>query len=348
MDVALQLKVAIRYMVKECLFLEWKNPAMCRLLRIARQVAASDATILLIGESGSGKRTLARQIHGWSRRRKQPFIVVNCLALSERLQANKGFLGDAQGGNGSEPTDKSDPSEEVVGGTVFLDEIAALSPRLTEQLPRLISGQTLQQVVPESDQRADVRIIAATSRDPTTAVSAHRLFEDLLCNLSEIVLRLPPLREHPEDIEPLAKRLLSNIRARRGLSGLHMTGETGAAIARLPWLGNIAELQKAIEIAAANAGNKCITPECLSQAMSTDQSDTVIEAPLRSLEEVERRHIMRVLAEAPTLAHAAETLGINSSTLWRKRRLYKIDGPTSPRTVASRDGQRSFYRPRTA
>jgi NtrC-family two-component system response regulator AlgB len=264
------------------------------------------------------------------------------------LETGKGFLGDAQGRNDSERTEKSDPSEEATGGTVFLDEIAALSPRLMEQLPRLVSEQSLQRVPPESDRRADVRIIAATSRDTTTDSAVHRLFEHLFCKPSEVVLRLPPLREHPEDIEPLTKRLLTNIRARRGLSGLHMTGETRAAIARLPWLGNIAELQKAIEIAAANADNQCITPECLSRAMSTDQLDTIIEAPLRSLEEVERRHIMSVLAEAPTLADAAETLGINSCTLWRKRRLYKIDDPTSPRTPASRDGRRSFYRPRTA
>jgi NtrC-family two-component system response regulator AlgB len=319
----------LRDTLEERPLLNSRSLAMRRLLETARQAAASEATILLTGESGTGKNVLARQIHRWSRRADGPFVVVNCTTLSENLLESELF-GHVRGAFTGAVKDKPGRLEAADGGTVFLDEIADLSPPLQTKFLRFVQEQSFERVGGDKTISIDARIIAASNRDLTAEVAAHRFREDLYYRLNVITLRMPPLREHPEDILPLAGRMLAVASMRNRRLPLRFSPEADRALALYRWPGNIRELRNAVERAAVLARGDVIGPDDLPDALFRDSSDATGTAeakvgPEASLDEVERDHILRVLAESPTLEDAAETLGINVSTLWRKRKRYKID-----------------------
>jgi DNA-binding NtrC family response regulator len=315
----------LRDSIEERPLIDSRSPVMRQLLETARRVAASEATILLMGESGTGKNVLARQIHRWSPRNEKPFVVVNCTTLSEPLLESELF-GHMRGSFTGAIKDKPGRLEAAHHGTVFLDEIADLSPPLQTKFLRFVQEQSFERVGGDDTIEVDTRIVAASNRDLTSEVAAHRFREDLFYRLNVIALRVPALRERPEDIVRLAEGLLIVAAARNHRQSLRLSPEVAAAMTAYRWPGNVRELRNAVERAAVLAQGDVITPEYLPDAMFHDAPPApVAGAHPASLEEVEREQIVRVLGESPTLEDAAETLGINVSTLWRKRKRYKIE-----------------------
>ena len=315
----------LRGAIDEQPLLESRSPAMRHLLEVARQAAASEATILLMGESGTGKNVLARQIHQWSQRSKGPFVVVNCTTLSESLLESELF-GHMRGSFTGAFKDKPGRLEAANNGTVFLDEVADLAAPLQTKFLRFVQEQCFERVGGDQTIQVDTRIIAASNRDLLGEVRAHHFREDLFYRLNVIALHVPALRKRREDVLLLAERLLSTAAIRNHRPGLHFSAEAAAAIKHYWWPGNIRELRNAVERASILAQGEEIKPDCLPDALFREQPEPApaFASPI-SLEEVERLHIERVLGESPTLEEAAAILGINTSTLWRKRKRYHLD-----------------------
>src|SRR5229473_1584237 len=246
--------------------LDSKSPTMQRLLETARQAAASDATILLTGESGTGKNVIARQIHRWSRRHEKPFVVVNCTTLSEELLESELF-GHVRGAFTGAVKDKPGRLEAANGGTVFLDEIADLTPPLQAKFLRFVQEQSFERVGGGDIIHIDARIIAASNRDLPAEVTAHRFREDLFYRLNVIALHVPPLRERTEDVLPLAQRLLSAAAIRNHRPQLRFSPTSETVIASYRWPGNVRELRNAIERASVLSQGEVIAPECLPDAL---------------------------------------------------------------------------------
>jgi len=316
---------ALRNAIDEAPMLESRSPAMVRLLEIARQAAASDATILLAGESGTGKNVLARQIHQWSPRHERPFVVVNCTTLSEELLESELF-GHVRGAFTGAIKDKPGRLEAADGGTVFLDEIADLSGALQTKFLRFVQEQSFERVGGDRTIRVDIRIIAASNRDLDAEVAARRFREDLFYRLNVISLAVPPLRERREDILPLAEWLLAAASVRNRRPPICLAPEAAAAIQAYRWPGNVRELRNALERAAVLSRSEAITLNDLPDSLFRERTAETAEiGQTASLDEVERKHIARVLAQSATLEEAAATLGINVTTLWRRRKRYGIE-----------------------
>jgi NtrC-family two-component system response regulator AlgB len=315
----------LRSTLEELPFLASRSPVMRRLLETAERVAASEATIMLIGESGSGKNVLARQIHRWSARRDKPFVVVNCTTLSEHLLESELF-GHLKGSFTGAIKDKPGRLEAADGGTVFLDEIADLSASLQAKFLRFVEEQVFERVGGQQTIHVDTRLIVASNRDLEMEVAAHRFRDDLFYRLNVIALRMLALRDRGADIMPLAERMLTAAAARNHRGRLTFSAEAVVALTRYRWPGNARELRNAVERAVILSPGEVITPELLpDEIFRLPRESAATAAAPTSLDELEREHIARVLAESPTLEDAAETLGINVSTLWRKRKRYAID-----------------------
>jgi NtrC-family two-component system response regulator AlgB len=314
----------LREAVADRPLLQSLNPAMRRLLRDAERVARSEAAILITGESGTGKNVLALQLHQWSMRQESRFVVINCTTLSEQLLESELF-GHVKGAFTGAIRDKPGRLEAANGGTVFLDEIADLSPELQAKFLRFVEEQSFERIGGGHIIQIDARIIAASNRNLLVEVAAHRFREDLFYRLNVIALEMPPLRKRPEDVLPLAQRLLSAAAIRNHRPQLRLSPAAEAIIASYLWPGNVRELRNAIERAVVLSQGELITPECLPDGLfqpTTVATPTTPSSP--SLEEIERDQISRALAESPTLQDAAESLGINVTTLWRKRKRYKL------------------------
>ena len=260
---------ALRSAIDEEPLLDSKSPAMQRLLETARQAAASDATILLTGESGTGKNVIARQIHRWSRRQSKPFVVVNCTTLSEELLESELF-GHMRGAFTGAVKDKPGRLEAANGGTVFLDEIADLTPTLQTKFLRFLQDQNFERVGGERTIHVDARIIAASNRDLESEVAAHHFREDLYYRLNVITLRVPPLRERREDILPLAQWLLNVAAIRNSHPGLAFSPGATAALTRYRWPGNVRELRNAIERGTVLMRGETIAPDDLPDSLFHD------------------------------------------------------------------------------
>ncbi len=320
----------LRSAVEQAPMLETESAAMRRLLDTARQAAASDATILLTGESGAGKNVLARKIHQLSPRHDYPFVTVNCTTLSEQLLESELF-GHMRGSFTGAVKDKPGRLEAAHQGSVFLDEIADLTPALQTKFLRFVQELSFERIGGERTIQVDARIIAATNRGLESEVAAHRFREDLFYRLNVITLRVPPLRERADDVVPLARWLLRAAGLRNRRPSLRFNAEAETALRRYRWPGNIRELRNAVERAAVLCRRDEIAPDDLPDSIFREPGEAAAAAAAGagqrspSLEDVEREHIRRVLAETATLEEAADTLGINVTTLWRKRRRYGIE-----------------------
>jgi NtrC-family two-component system response regulator AlgB len=316
---------ALREAMDDLPLLDSQSPAMLRLLETARQAAASDATVLLTGESGTGKNVLARQIHRWSLRKDHAFVVVNCTTLSEELLESELF-GHVRGAFTGAIKDKPGRLEAADSGTVFLDEIADLSGQLQTKFLRFVQEQSFERVGGDRVIRVDARIIAASNRDLEAEVAARHFRDDLFYRLNVITLRVPPLRERREDILSLAEWMLKSASIRNRRSKLTLSAGAAAAISKYRWPGNVRELRNSLERAAVLTRGDVIAPDDLPDSLFRESSEMLAGIPhSASLEEMEREHIARVLSESTTLDEAAETLGINATTLWRKRKRYRIE-----------------------
>ena len=309
--------------------LESNDPVMRRLLEKAKRAALRDAMILLTGESGTGKDVLAHQIHRWSLRAECPFVTVNCTTHSEHLLESELF-GHTRGAFDGAIKDEPGRLETAHGGSIFLDEIADLTAPLQTKLLHFIKEQRFEKMGSENTITVDTRIIAASNHDLNSEFAARRFREDLYYRLGVITLRVPALREHPGDVLPLTNRMLAGATVRNHRPGLRLSPETSSALVRYRWPGNIRELRNVIERAVVLCPSDLVTPEYLPDLLCNDSRSTT--TPSASLDDIERNHIICVMAESPTLESAAHKLGINVATLWRRRKHYKLDStPDVPR-----------------
>jgi len=297
-------------------------PPMRAALDMLPPVAASDAAVLLRGENGTGKGVFARLLHAGSARRERPFVVVNCPTLSAELLASELF-GHARGAFTGAVRDQPGRVEAAAGGTLFLDEIGELSPALQAKLLRFLQDKQFERIGEQQTRTADVRIIAATNRDLEADVRKGRFREDLLYRLNVVEIRLPPLRERPEDIVRLAERFLAFF-ARSARRPVPQLSPAAIEVLRAyPWPGNVRELRNAIERALILWPAAVIEPAAFPERIAAQPSSAPQLGGNCTLDAIEREHILRVIARTPTLEDAARILGIDASTLWRKRKRYE-------------------------
>lgn len=309
----------------ESAVLSSESPAMRQALETVLAVAPSEATVLLRGESGTGKGVLARAAHARSRRAAGPFVTVHCPSLSAELLESDLF-GHARGAFTGAVRDTTGKVAVAAGGTLFLDEVGDLPPALQPKLLRLAQDRTYERVGEASARTADVRIIAATNRDLEAEVAAGRFREDLLYRLNVIEVTLPPLRERRADLSRLADHLLAAAAGRSYKRVEGFTPEARDALLRHRWPGNVRELQNVIERGVLLCRGDHIDlgdlpPSLTAPAPAAPPVAIGQGVPIDALE-VE--HIRRVLASSPTLEDAARTLGIDPSTLYRKRKKYGL------------------------
>lgn len=302
--------------------LESHSPAMAAVLETARQVAATDANILILGESGSGKGELARAIHGWSKRAKKSCVTINCPSLSAELMESELF-GHSRGAFTGATENTLGRISQADGGTLFLDEIGDFPLILQPKLLRFIQDKEYERIGDPVTRNADVRILAATNRDLAGMVAQGTFREDLLYRLNVIVLNLPPLRERAEDILGLAERFLARFVKEYGRPARGFTEEARALLRRYNWPGNVRELRNVIERASIICNIELIGVEQLAIGEQATSSAPRIGETM-SLEELEKAHIAAVMASSATLDQAAKTLGIDASTLYRKRKQYSL------------------------
>ena len=302
-----------------------QSPAMRAALEMAARAAASDASVLFRGESGTGKGVLARFLHEQSGRRGNPFVVTNCPTLSEDLMASELF-GHARGSFTGAVRDQQGRVEAAEGGTLFLDEIGEIPPSIQAKLLRFLQDRDFERLGENRTRHADVRVIAATNRDLEAGVQTGLFREDLLYRLNVIEIRVPALRERREDILPLARRFLVSLTRKSHRRTPELSQNAGEVLLNYDWPGNVRELRNAIERAVILWPAQVIEPAAFPDRVATAPTSAPQVGGAFTLEEIEREHILRVLASGARLEEAAHTLGVDTSTLWRKRKKYD-EGP---------------------
>jgi len=310
-------------------FFETESPAFWTVMKQAARVAAADVPALLRGESGTGKNVMARWLWKHGPRAGGPFVSVNCPTLSRELMSSALF-GHKRGAFTGAISDAAGKVQEAEGGVLFLDEVGDLTPEAQASLLRFLNDRTYERVGESKERHADVRLIAATNRPLEEEVKAGRLREDLLFRLNVVSLTLTPLRDRREDISALSSHYLARAKLRQHRADLAFSEAALRAIRSYGWPGNLRELRNAIERALILSPGPAIEPEDLGipaleerLASHDPQADIVVGADV-SLEAIEREHIARIIARAPTLEAAAKLLGIDSTTLQRKRKRYGL------------------------
>jgi DNA-binding NtrC family response regulator len=306
------------------------SPVMRHLSRQIELVSGTDSTVLLQGETGTGKSWAARLIHSSSPRAGGPFVEVNCGGLTAAFLDSELF-GHERGAFTDAKAQKRGLFEVANGGTLFLDEIGELAPELQPKLLHVLESRTFRRLGGTREIQVDVRLVAATNRPLEADVQAGKFREDLYYRLSVLPLRLPPLRERSAgDVADLACRQLREIRAKLGRGPERISAEALAVLTRHAWPGNIRELRNVLErvlitaVGAQEIGPEHLPPE-LHGALPRATGAAAGPDPQLSLEEVERRHIARVLEHCRgNRAQAARVLGIARRTLYEKLHRYSL------------------------
>ena len=302
------------------------SAALQTVFRLIEKVSATNANILIQGESGTGKELVARAIHRSGGRAAKPFVAVNCGALPETLLESELF-GHVKGSFTDAKTDKKGLFRSAEGGTLLLDEIGEMPQSLQVKLLRALQEHEVTPIGSSVPVKFDARIIAATNRNPEEEVAKGNFREDLFYRLNVIEIHLPPLRERREDIPLLAKHFAARIAREQNAPEKNISKETMSALVNYNWQGNIRELQNAIERAFILSGDEIETenlPPRVRQNTANNFETRDSDDLHPTLEEIERRYILEVLESADedkTLA--AEILGIDLSTLYRKLKRYE-------------------------
>jgi NtrC-family two-component system response regulator AlgB len=296
------------------------NSAMRRAIELAHQVAATEATVLIRGESGTGKGVLARAIHGWSDRSEKVFSVVSCPTLSPQLLESELF-GHVKGAFTGALRDNPGRIAMSQNGTLFLDEIGDLPLNLQPKLLRFLQDRQYERVGDTTTRHADVRVVSATNVDLEEAVREGRFREDLMYRLNVVQIDLPPLRDRVEDLEPLAVSMLTYFSRRRPLAGF--SEEAMRALKGYSWPGNVRELRNVIERAVILVRGDTVGLEHLPPSISAKGGEPRLgdAVPVDAIEAV---HIRRLMATHKSVEEVANILGIDTATLWRKRKKFGI------------------------
>jgi len=302
--------------------LTYGDPAMAPVVEAMEKVARTSATVLLLGESGTGKEVAARAIHEMSDRRGNPFMAVNCAALSETLLESELF-GHEKGAFTGANERRRGRIELADSGTFFLDEVAELKPALQAKLLRVIQERAFERVGGIRTLTVDVRWIAATNRDLRRMIEEGSFREDLYHRLAVFPIRLPPLRERRADILPIARSLLARISDELGRRAPELSEDAEHKLLQWSWPGNVRELANSLERAAILADSNKLRAEHLWLEASSGARDPAGE--LKSLADLERDAIARALeAVGGNRRRAAELLGIGERTLYDKLRRYGL------------------------
>ena len=319
------------------------SPVMQRVVFLARKVAPTDASVLLLGESGVGKEVVAQIIHRLSARFEQPFVAINCSALPETLLESELF-GHTKGAFTGATADRRGLFAEAHHGTVFLDEIGDLAVETQAKLLRVLQAGEVRRIGENTVQKVDVRILAATNQDLHALMEERRFREDLYFRLNVIQITIPPLRERRESIPRLMRQFLSRFGEQYGKQIVGVQPAAAYALAQYSYPGNVRELENMVEYAVIMADGHEIRlsdlPDVLQRvpqrpALPPPSGDAILvgeaEATgagtreIATIAEMEQRHIAAVLAHCDgNQTVAAERLGISRSTLWRKMKEYGL------------------------
>jgi NtrC-family two-component system response regulator AlgB len=313
-------------------FFETRSKPYAGFLDRAARVAASDAVVLLRGESGTGKNVMARWIRERSQRKDQPFVTVHAPALAGELMTSTLF-GHRKGAFTGAVADAPGKVEEAEHGTLFLDEVGDLNVDAQARLLRFLNDRTYERLGDTRERTADVRVVAATNRPLEDEIKAGRFREDLFYRLNVITLTPPPLRERPEDLLALAEHYLRFFAGRQNKPALHLSDSAKRAIADYAWPGNLRELRNAVERAVILSTAESLLPvdfglpEAPGEMGPVGHDRAAVAASLGgdfSLEQIEREHVARVITRLPSMEAAARLLQIDPTTLQRKRKRYGL------------------------
>ena len=324
----------------------YRDDSMARVVKLAQQIAASEASVMITGKSGTGKEVLARYVHGRSGRAKKPFICVNCAAIPETLLESELF-GHEKGAFTGAVGRRIGKFEEANGGTLLLDEISEMDVRLQAKLLRAIQERMIDRVGGSRPVPIDIRIIATSNRNLAEAVREHTFREDLLFRLNVVNLKIPPLRERPADVIELAVYFVKKYAAANGAPTRPLSAEARRTLSVNYWSGNVRELENTMHRAVLMASGDEIGPEAIlaPDGVRLDQQravPSVAHAALaaeqvsralvgRTVAEVERDLILETLKHClGNRTHAANVLGISIRTLRNKLNEYSADGVPVP------------------
>jgi NtrC-family two-component system response regulator AlgB len=300
------------------------EPAVQKTFELTLRAASSNATILILGESGTGKSLLAQAIHRKSLRKEMPFVTIACPSLSRELLESElfGHVRGAFTGAVGETWGKVKAAE---GGTLFLDEIGELPLEIQPKLLRLLQEREYERVGDHRPRKANVRVIAATNRKLEDLVKEGTFREDLYYRLNVITVSMPPLRQRPLDLESAALEHLNIFSKQLGRRLKGFTPTAFAALQRYGWPGNLRELRNVIERAVILCSGEKVDLQDLPETLRHSPSTTTITVGGRvSLEELEKAHIARVVESAASMEEASSILGIDPATLYRKRKRYSL------------------------
>ena len=285
------------------------------LLNLAREVADTNISVLIEGESGTGKELIAKYIHKSSSRVDAPFVTVNCAALSESLLESELF-GHVKGAFTGAVKDRQGRFEMADRGTVFLDEITEIPTTTQAKLLRFLQSREFERVGDSQTMKVDVRFIAATNRDLKAALSGGSFRDDLYYRINGVTVKLPPLRERPDDIPLLIKHFIQKF---GGDNPPEIEPDAFGILTNYRWPGNIRQLENVVERSVLLAHGRKIEVHHLPEEIRQLEGKRLV-----SLEELEKEHIARVVQQTATVDEASHILGIDPATLWRKRKKYDL------------------------
>ncbi len=304
------------------------SKAFREVMKLAEQVAPTESTVLILGESGTGKEVMARYIHELSERTRAPFFSINCGALPESLLESELF-GHVKGSFTGAVKDKEGMFTAAGGGTFFLDEVGEMTPATQVKLLRVLQEREVLPVGATAPLSVDVRIVAATNRNLDDDIKQGRFRSDLFYRLNVISFDLPPLRDRREDIRLLVDAFLERFAAERGEEPKQLAAEALDAIMVYDWPGNVRELENALEHAITLSRGRTINVEAVPARVTSPKTAPIVTEKGHvnpTLDTIERAYIAWVLqSEGGNKSRAAEVLGIDPSTLYRKLARYDVD-----------------------